>query len=305
MDKKVGFLLIITPGGHIWFWKAWKKGQEGHPDYASWQFSQTDNPYIDPAETEAVKDELPEILYRQEILAEFLAGGASIFGQGLVTEGAIMDYLATPMGDVYVGVDLADKEDFTVIDAVRESDHRPCYHDRFNQLGWPTQKEQIADAIKSIQAEPSVTSVTVVLDSTGIGDVVYEDLMAMGVDCIPQKFSNDWKEKAVKLLAADLERGRAHIYEEQTGEFEGYEFSMTDAGKYKFEAAGGGHDDEVSAKLLQHWGLKHMGPPEISEITPAEEEAAKVDTGLPSSSADDGVKPDTPAQIMNNPDAWN
>src|SRR5262249_22570092 len=147
--------------------------------------------------------------------AEFIAGGASIFAGGVTRDGAVLDGLVEPFGQIYVGIDLADKEDFTVISGVREFDHLPVLHERFNQIGWPTQKEQIADAIRSVASEPGVESVTVALDSTGLGDVVYEDLMYMGIDCIPIKFSSDWKEKAVKLLASDLERGKAFILEDQ------------------------------------------------------------------------------------------
>lgn len=304
MDKLGEALLISTPRGHNWFYKAWLKGQEGDPAYASWQFSQADNPYIDPAETEEVRKELPEILYRQEILAEFLAGGASIFGGGVAKEGAVMDMLMPPAGQVYIGVDLADKEDFTVVSGVRESDHRPCIHERFNQLGWPTQKEQIADIVRETEALAGVDSVTVMVDSTGVGDVVFEDLQFMGVDVIGQKFSNEWKEKAVKLLAADLERGRAFIHADAKKEFENYEFTMTDAGRYKFAASGDGHDDEVSAKLLEHWALHHEGPPEISEVSEQAEEAAKVDTGLPANAGEDGAEADSWQDIMNRADAW-
>ena len=58
----------------------------------------------------------------------------------------------------------------------------------------------------------------------------------------------------MRQLAADLQQGRAHILEQQRPEFETYEYEITDAGNYKFQAALG-HDDEVSAKLLEHWEL--------------------------------------------------
>lgn len=295
-------LLISTPRGHNWFYKMWLRGNEGKTGYESWQFSQTDNPYIDPAETEALREELPEIFYRQEILAEFLAGGSSIFGTALAREETVAAGLARPYGHIYVGIDLADKNDFTVIDAVRGSDRVPVLHERFNQVGWTIQKEQIATAISGLRSDPNVEGVTVLLDSTGIGDVIYEDLMYSGTDVVPIKFTNDWKEKAVKLLAADMERGKAFILEEQKKEFEGYEFEVTNAGRFKFEAATD-HDDEVSAKLLQHWGIHHNAMPEINVYSEADEQNNRVDTGLPESSGD-GAPPDSVQEMMERAGVW-
>lgn len=300
MDTQGDALLISTPRGHNWFWEVWRRGQEGKKHHESWQFSQADNPYIDPEETESAREELPDIIFKQEILAEFIAGGASIFATGLTTDGAILDVLEEPRGQIYVGIDLADKEDFTVISAVREEDHRPVLHERFNQVGWVNQKQQIRDAVRQLEQRPRVESVTVMLDSTGLGDVVYEDLSFMGIDAVPQKFSNDWKEKAVKLLAADLEHGRAFILQDQLPEFEGYEFSMTPAGKYKFEAASG-HDDEVSAKLLEHWGMRHMGPPSVHEI---EAEPTVKEDPIFVPNEEEGVPPDSAGSIMNRPEVW-
>jgi len=300
MDTLGDALMISTPRGHNWFWDVWKRGQEGVKNHESWQFSQADNPFIDPEETQSAKEELPELMYRQEILAEFIAGGASIFATGITTEGAVLDYLAEPRGNIYVGIDLADKEDFTVISACREDDHRPVLHERFNQLGWVNQKQQIADAVNALSVKPGVDSVTVMMDSTGLGDVVYEELTYMGIDVIPQKFENKWKEQAVKLLAADLEHGRAYIMADQKPEFEGYEYTVTDAGKYKFAAASG-HDDEVSAKLLEHWALRHMGPPEITVYDLAPEAAIVEPIHDP---GERGLPPDTANEILNRPEVW-
>lgn len=64
------------------------------------------------------------------------------------------------------------------------------------------------------------------------------------------------------LLAADLERGNAFLHEKQITEFESYAYSITDAGRWKFEAASG-NDDEVSAMLLAHWGVVNEGVPDM------------------------------------------
>jgi Terminase large subunit, T4likevirus-type, N-terminal len=302
MDKRGDALIISTPRGHNWFWKIWKRGLEGKPGYESWRFAQITNPIIDPQETAEAKEELPELLFRQEIMAEFLASGASIFGLGIETPGAVRSNIVAPAGHVFLGVDLAKQYDYTVLDGARSADRLPCYHERFNGLSWPTQREKINNAVAAILAD-GAEAVTVMLDATGIGDPMHDNLVEDELDVIPIKFTSAWKEAAVKLLAADMEQHRAHIIEEQRPEFESYEYSVTDGGKYKFEAATG-HDDEVSAALLRHWGMIHEGPPSIETFSPAAERAA-AEAAMTQALQTQSVVPDAVQDIMSRTEVWN
>jgi hypothetical protein len=303
MDTKGNALIISTPRGHNWFWEMWKRGQEGKPGYESWRFPQTANPFIDADETAAAKEELPEILFRQEIMAEFLASGASIFGLGVETPGAVLPNIVAPKGHIFLGVDLAKAADFTVLDGARTSDRLPCYHEKFNGLSWPIQKEKIKAAVDHLMSWPEVEAVTIMLDSTGIGDVIHDDLLAEQLDVVPIKFTNQWKEAAVKLLAADMEQRRAFIIEEQRQEFESYEYSITPNGNYKFEAATG-HDDEVSAGLLRHWGMIHEGPPSIDVFNPSQERAAE-EAARDQQIVEETLRADSASEIEGRSEVWN
>jgi hypothetical protein len=302
MDTRGKALIISTPRGHNWFWEMFKRGLEGRKGYESWRFPQTSNPFINPEETAEVKETLPELLFRQEIMAEFLASGASIFGLGVETPGAVRPNIVAPQGHVFLGADLAKQYDYTVLDGARSTDRLPCYHEKFNGLSWPDQKERIRNAVAALEATPEVEMVTVMLDSTGIGDVVHDDLAAEGIDVVPIKFTNQWKEASVKLLAADMEQRRAFIIEEQRPEFESYEYSVTDSGKYKFEAATG-HDDEVSAALLRHWGMVHEGPPSIDTWN-ASAARAKEEAEREQQVVEEQIAADDPGDIMNRDDVW-
>lgn len=305
MDTNGDAFIISTPRGHNWFWEMWKFGQENKPGYDSWRFNQTDNPYIPAEETAAAKDELPEIIFRQEIMAEFLAAGASIFGMGLERKGSIIDEIVEPLGNIFMGIDLAKQEDFTVITADREIDGMPCYFERFNQIDWPSQQRRIAYAIKELESTPGVESVTAMLDSTGLGDVVYDNLVEAGVDVTPVKFTNQSKEQMARLLAADMEHGRANILTDMREEFESFEFTLTPSGRYQFEAATG-HDDMVAAKMLAHWGRVHEGGQGI-EIVAIErddpsEEALLREAILKPRQAE--FVPDPIAEMMQRPEVW-
>lgn len=304
MDKGGRAMIISTPRGHNWFWKLYNLGRGDNPEYESWCFPQTANPYVPQSETDAVKEELPELVFRQEIMAEFLAAGASIFGTGLDREGTIVPGLAPPEGHLVMGIDLAKQNDFTVISACRAHDRLPCYRERFNQISWPVQRERIHEAYNYLLGLPGVKSVTVMLDSTGVGDVVYDDLVEEGLETIGIKFTNQWKEQAVKLLAADLEQGRAFVTQEQmdNGEFSSYAMTMTPAGNYKFEASAG-HDDEVSAKLLEHWGVVHEGPVGIAMVIDASPRGGG-ETTMTTAAPEEELVADDTHTLLNRSGVW-
>jgi len=293
-------LIISTPRGRNWFWKLWMRGQRGG-EYESWHFRSDDSPYVDASEVEDARDTLPQILYRQEFLAEFVASAASMFD--LSQPGVrIVDDLAKPSGVVVMGADLAKKEDFTVLTAANSADRAPCLHERLNEVSWPVQEEFIVEQVRYLERQPAVEAVMVMVDATGLGDVVFDHLDEHGIDVVPIVFSGRQKELMVRLLAADVEKGRAAILREQVEEFEGYEFEITDAGRYKFGGEGV-HDDEVSAKLMENWGLVHEMPGDIHVLgDPGEGEPE--DENLEVLDEPELLRPDSSEDIMRNPAAW-
>jgi hypothetical protein len=272
-DRQGESLFISTPRGRNWFYKMYLAGQDPlRQDYESWRFPSMANPYIPAEEWEEMEQTLPRAVYEQEILADFISNAAAVFRE---TEKAVRP-LQRPAGHVVLGIDLAKHNDFTVLCGIRSGDRMPCYHDRFNTVSWPEQRARIHRAVEKIEAKGATTSV--MLDSTGIGDVVYDDLGEEGLDVVPIKFTPQWKQKAVMLLAADIERGQAFLHEKQLNEFDSYSYEITDAGRWKYEAASG-HDDEVSAMLLAHWGVVNEGIPDIRMITmgPASSDGSESD----------------------------
>jgi phage FluMu gp28-like protein len=290
MDNNGGAMLISTPRGRNWFYHLYNRGQDPqYKGWASWRFSTADNPYIDAEEIKEMEKTLPRVMYEQEVLAEFVSDAGSVFR---VKDNNIAT-LQEPRGHVYFGVDLAKHRDFTVFTASRASDRVPCMHDRFNAVSWPVQKQRIVQAHDDL-ITAGASSVTLIMDSTGIGDVIFDDLENEGLDIQPIKFTNDWKGKAVNLLAADIERGEAFLLHEQLQEFEAYTYTISEqTGRFKYSAPDSGHDDEVSAKLLEHWGHVHLGTPDIRVIEQVAETYEEVT-----------LEPVNTADLFNNPDAW-
>jgi hypothetical protein len=302
-DKAGRALIISTPRGRNWFWKLWKRGQLPG-DYKSWHFTSYDNPYIPDEEIEDARSQLPDIVFRQEYLAEFVANAASIFA---LPEEQVVSNLVQARGWVTVGIDLGKREDFTVISGCNTETRMPCLYDRWNTIRWTEQIQLIADKLDALDADPAVEGYSLAIDSTGLGDVVYDELEEAGYDVIPINFGsgqgNRQKELMVRLLASDIEQHNAFIYDEMLDEMETYEYEITDAGRYKFEAADG-HDDKVSAKLLENWAVVHEAPPGLRTLSGPKPQRHVEREVTDEAYRTQVVQADPVAELMQRPEVW-
>ena len=78
-ENKGQALFISTPiGMDNWFYHLWEKAATAE-DCARFQYPTVANPIIDPAEVESAREDLGELVFAQEYLAEFISEGAQIF----------------------------------------------------------------------------------------------------------------------------------------------------------------------------------------------------------------------------------
>lgn len=272
IDRMGGALLISTPRGRNWFHKVWQMGQDPQrSDWASWTFTTADNPTLPEGEVERLRAALPRLEFEQEIEAQFVAAGSATFvipdssvQRSKVLPNSFIEGMR-PEGHIVLGVDLARTNDFTVIYGARAKDRRNCYYERMQAITWPEQKRRIRRAV-ALLMRAGAEGVTLIMDSTGVGDPVYEDLEADGYDVIGIKFGNENKNNMVKLLAKDLELSHAFVLEEGLHEFEDYTMTVTPGGKWTYSAPEGDNDDVVSAKMLQHHGLVNEGVPGVTVL---------------------------------------
>lgn len=77
-DRLGRALFISTPKGYNHFYELFKRA-ETSGDWASFQFPTSANPFIDPQEIEDARKDLPELVFRQEYLAEFVQLAGALF----------------------------------------------------------------------------------------------------------------------------------------------------------------------------------------------------------------------------------
>jgi hypothetical protein len=238
-DLKGSAWFMSTPKGKNDFYKLWMRGQTNEPDWMSWQMPTITNPFIDPAEIEAARRDLPELAFKQEYLAEFNDNVANPFG---------LDYIRICTGQmsnepaVCFGIDLAKSFDWTVIIGL-DRFGVVCYFDRF-QRPWNETKEIIRRLPKA----------AIKIDSTGVGDPITEDIQRERGDVHSFKYTSTSKQQLMEGLAAAIHQ-RKVIYPEGTirAELESFEYQMTGTG-VKYTAPPGLHDDCVNALALA-WSM--------------------------------------------------
>lgn len=271
--------LLSTPRGMDFFAECFAYGQDPlKTEWASWQMPTSTNPHIPPEEIEELRKSLPERVYQQEILALFLEDSGGVFRgvQACVETGRSINLPAQPGVQYTLGVDLARVEDFTVLTVV-DHEGRQVYFDRFNQISW---ERQIA-AIKDVTAKYNARGY---IDSTGVGDPIFERLRRDGVNIAPYHLSNQSKEALIDNLAVLIEQQRLKLMDQptQTNELKAYAYEITASRNVRMNAPEGMHDDTVIALALACWGLHRkasytFGSEIVQDDVPAQADWDRVD----------------------------
>lgn len=253
IDKKGWALLISTPRGKGWFYDLFRRGQGQDPDFESWNQPSWSNPHLDAKLIEQERGRLPERVFRQEFGGEFLEGAGAVFRN--IRECATGSFSEPVQGErYYAGLDLAKIEDYTVL-VIVDRECRVVFADRYHRIDWQQQVARIKAATDRYH-RPSV-----LVDSTGAGEPVYEFLRRAGVRAQGYPFTQRSKAALVDNLAILFEEKRIvlpdyRVWPEAIDELEAFEYAITDAGNIKTGAPAGIHDDVVVAIGLATWPLR-------------------------------------------------
>lgn len=254
-DKKGSAMFIGTPAGKNHFYKlAQQAMSKDFKDYVYFHFTSYANDFIDPAELRELQYTLPELVYKQEILAEFIETGGVVFSnfiEQMVPKNEIEeDY--NPEKIYTAGLDLAKHQDFTVLRIADIETGRVVFTDRYSKLDWTYQIDRIKRNLHKYR------NPTCYVDSTGVGDPIYDKLRREGMNVRSVKISSVSKPQLIDNLEVLLEDRKYWIPEDEDtkNEYGAFTYKMSDTGYIKYGAPDGFHDDIVMADALCAWGLK-------------------------------------------------
>jgi len=260
-SRKGSAVFISTPFGKNWFYEEWLKGKDPEmPAYSSFHYTSKDNPYFPPKEWENAKKRLPMQVFKQEHEASFLDDAASVFRSinDIIKDNCLMDM--TP-GHYYVmGVDIGKHEDFTVLTVIDKYNNNVVYWDRFKNIEYPFQKKRIIATAKRYNAR-------IFIDSTAVGEPIFEDLRREGLFIDDYKFTNKSKKELIEKLSIFIEQKRIYIPDEQIliDELTSFGYKLSESGNVLYSAPTGLHDDAVISLALAVWGLQGQPNPETAQ----------------------------------------
>lgn len=241
---------LSTPRGMNFFKQGFDYGQDPlMPDWASWQFPTSANPYISLDEIQKAKEELPALTFKQEFLAEFLQSEGAVFRN-------IEPNLTAPLNAqpsdhaghrIVSGLDWAQKHDFTAHSIGCADCKCELELDRFNKIEWAFQRGRIKSqcdkwGINQILAEHN-----------SIGSPNVEALQAEGLPVAVFETTALSKGPLIQSLALALERSEYQFLNNPvaTAEMVAYESKVSAiTGRATYSAPEGMHDDTVIARAL-------------------------------------------------------
>lgn len=197
------------------------------------------------------REGMPEDLIQQEYYCKFIEGGANFFKR--VDENVWTDTSWQPkdLAQFQIGVDLAKFHDYTVITKFDLSTFRALQQDRFNQMDYNLQKARIENAyLKSNNGR-------VIIDSTGVGEPVYDDLYARGLRVEPFRFNQKSRMDLLRNLQILLEQDRIKIPNDPIliAELKSMQYQLSPAGNLTVQVPDGLHDDCIMSLALAVWDI--------------------------------------------------
>lgn len=238
MIKGAKTRIIGTPKGNNKF----KELYHSNPHYS---FTCYDSPYWTEGEITKAQEKMTQEGFRQEMLAEFIEGAGAVFRN--IFECASGEEIKEPAGGNYVlAADLAKHQDFTVIMVGDRNTKELVYFERFNQIDWGLQKSRIINAYQKFNCQKGI------IDATGVGDSIFDDLTGQGLTIEGFKFTSTTKQELVSNLSVAMDNMSIkypHI-DVLIDELSIFAYEQRGDGNFRYSAPDGFHDDTVMALAL-------------------------------------------------------
>ena len=246
-----GFFLG-TPKGRNGFWQMWQWAQDSLLDeWGGFTMPTSANPFIPDSEIEALRSTLPERVYRQEILAEFLEDAGGVFRN--VMQCATLEEIERPAdGSQYCfGVDWGKLNDFTVITIFDVTKRQLVKIDRFNQIDYNFQLARLKSLYDLFRP------VMIYAERNSMGEALIDRLRAENMPVYPMQTTNATKDSWIQSLSIAFERGEIEMVNDPVaiGELQAFEAKRLASGLMRYAAPEGLNDDIVMSMAMGWQGV--------------------------------------------------
>lgn len=247
--------IIRANGGWVWFigtprgkqklWELYNLGQSGHKEWKSYRLKASESGIIAPDQLEESKKTMSPAMYNQEYETEFLEGEGGVF-RGVRDIATAKATRPVPGKNYIIGCDLAKVKDFTVLSVFDRSTNKQVNQDRFQTLEWPFQKARIK-ALSDIY-----NRALVVVDATGLGNPIVDDLIRSGVPVEPVNINQTNKKEMIEKLSIWIDQRKIEILpiDETLIEYDNFGYKVSEQGRISYAGMGSSHDDIVMSHAL-------------------------------------------------------
>jgi hypothetical protein len=261
---------ISTPLGKTWFYRKCMEAKEHQewairngklPEKLFITAPTTENPTIGRDVIEQAQKELPDRLFRQHYLAEFIDDGTvfvningCVYGPKLLFDGPKQLWFAegAKSRQVVIGVDWAKSQDYTVFLAVDIVTRQIVGLHRFHRVPY-TEQVRMLKMFSLKFADVLIIN----HDKTGVGSAIDDLMVHINMPYNGIVLGNANKGEFVTKLITSLEQAQIFypFWQELIDELTQYELSMSPTGLPTYNAPPGKHDDIVCAMFLVNMAL--------------------------------------------------
>jgi len=237
------FLGLSTPKGKNLFYELCQQSLIDS-EYSTFKGTSYDNPFIDVKEIADAERTLPEHIFKQEYLAEFLEDGGSVFVniKDSIKKGA-------ERGRYYFGLDLGKANDYTVLTIVNDNNEE-VFCERWRQMEWSRIKDNVITNLNRFKPAGYI-------ECNGAQDSIFEDIKKRvnynQSNIKPFTTTSKTKPIIIEDLIVCFEDCSIGIigHDWQVSELEQFTFEYNHKTRtIKYEAPTGLHDDYVMSRAI-------------------------------------------------------
>ena len=245
LDNDGTAIFISTPDKRNHFYYMYLQALENE-DWAVFTFPSHENPHLSEDALEQLTEDMTDVDYRQEILAEFVPGVGAVF----ILDRA--DFVAQSSGDhtghrIVAGLDWGRKQDYTALSVGCADCQRELYLGRINKVEYHIQRNFIANILQK-----GYNEVELLAEENAMGAPNIEQLRLDGLDVIPFATTNSSKATIVQALRLAFNQHDWKWLDTDYAmrELESFEMTISPSGLARYGAPEGLHDDTVMARML-------------------------------------------------------
>jgi hypothetical protein len=193
---------------------------------------------------EQLKKELPEHVFNNEYMAEFLEEGNGLFKW----KQCVMTSTPTDLIGVSAGLDFGVEEDYTVLTILNKKGEVICLK-KWYRVDWMDLLDEVVKQLKEYG------SPTVYCETNGIGNMPTKTLRHKYSNTRDFTTTNKTKNDIINKLALDFANQNIWIPNDASlqKELDAFSMTMTSTGKITYGGSGGFHDDQVMSLAIANY----------------------------------------------------